>query len=169
VVDLSGFEEGSRFDQRNQVLTQVHVRRLDAVFTVVKFISFPLSIDGCHFETEIENQMNLRHPRIARLIRCGYPVESDWCWELKTMRLYVSVCSLADVLLNPPIWWTPTMKAKAVIGIALGLRFSHGHELLHGSVKASNIFFNVNHTIQLVDSSPIRLELGSIEPFSGEE
>jgi hypothetical protein len=45
---------------------------------------------------------------------------------------------------NPSEWWTPTVTAQAVVGISLGLRFSHGLGLLHGAVKARNILFNVN-------------------------
>jgi serine/threonine protein kinase len=117
----------------------------------------------------MENQMNLRHPMIAPLMGCGFPRESNGLWELKTVRLYASEDSLAGVLLNPPNWWTPTAKAKVIVGIALGLRFAHGHGFLHGAVKASNILFDANHRIQIADFSSIRLANGSVEPFSGEE
>jgi serine/threonine protein kinase len=60
------------------------------------------------------------------------------------------------------------MKAKAVVGIALGLRFAHGLVLLHGAVKGSNILFDADRRIQIADFSPIRLETGEVEPFSGE-
>jgi serine/threonine protein kinase len=82
--------------------------------------------------------------------------------------LYVTEGSLADVLSNPPEWRTPTVKAKAVVGIALGLRFAHGLGLLHVAVKASNILFDVDRRIQIASFSPIRLETGEVEPFSGE-
>jgi serine/threonine protein kinase len=75
---------------------------------------------------------------------------------------------LADILLNPPEWWTPTVKAKAVVGIALGFRFVHGLGLLQGGLKASNILFDADRRIQIADFSPIRLETGEVEPFSGE-
>jgi hypothetical protein len=35
-------------------------------------------------------------------------------------------------------------------------------------VKASNILFDVDWRIQIADFSPIRLETGEVEPFSGE-
>jgi serine/threonine protein kinase len=171
VVDFSGFEEGSvigQHDRRDRRLTQLHRRLIDGVFTVVKTLSIQLSIEICQVETEMENQMNLRHPMIAPLIGCGFRQESSGLLELKTVRLYASDDSLAGVLLNRPDWWTPTAKAKAVLGIALGLRFAHGHGFLHGAVKASNILFDANHTTQITDFSAIRLENGSVEPFSGE-
>jgi serine/threonine protein kinase len=76
--------------------------------------------------------------------------------------------SLADILLNSPGWWTPTVKAKAVMGVALGLRFAHGLGLLHGAVKASNILFDADRRIQIADFSPVRVETGGVESFSGE-
>jgi serine/threonine protein kinase len=85
------------------------------------------------------------------------------------MRLHAAGGSLADVLLNPPAWWTPTAKAKAVVGIALALRFAHGLGLLHGAVKAGNILFDAGRRIQVADLSAKRLESGEVEPFSGEE
>jgi serine/threonine protein kinase len=105
---------------------------------------------------------------IAPLIGCVFPVESSGQREFRTVRLYATEGSLADVLPNPPAWWTPTLKAKAVVGIALGLRFVHSLGLLHGAVKASNILFDADRRIQIADFSPIRLEAGEVEPFSGE-
>jgi serine/threonine protein kinase len=61
------------------------------------------------------------------------------------------------------------VKGKAVVGIALGLRFAHGLGLLHGAVKASNILFDADRRIQIADFSLIRLETGEVERFSGEE
>jgi serine/threonine protein kinase len=120
-------------------------------------------------QTEIENLLNLRHPLIAPLVGFVFPVESGGPRQLKTARLYADEPSLANVLSNPPEWWTPTAKAKAVVGIALALRFGHGFGLLHGVVKAGNVFFDADRRIQIVDFSPIRLETGKVEPFVGEK
>jgi serine/threonine protein kinase len=112
--------------------------------------------------------MNLRHPMIAPLIGCVLSMDSTEQRELQAVRLYAAEGSLADVLLNPPGWWMPTAKAKAVVGIALGLRFAHGLGLLHGAVKASTILFDGDRRIQIADFSPIRRETGEVEPFSGD-
>jgi serine/threonine protein kinase len=61
------------------------------------------------------------------------------------------------------------MKAKVRVGIALAFRYAHGHGLLHGSVKASNLFFDAAHRVQLGDFSPISLLNGSVSPFTGAE
>jgi hypothetical protein len=50
--------------------------------------------------------------------------------------------SLADVLCFQPGWWAPTATAKAVLGIAVALRFAHGLRLVHGAVKAGNVLFD---------------------------
>jgi hypothetical protein len=72
------------------------------------------------------------------------------------------------VFSNPPAWWTPTAKTNAVVGIALGLWFAHVLELLHGVVKASHIVLDADPRIQIADFSPIHLETGEAEPFSGD-
>jgi serine/threonine protein kinase len=51
---------------------------------------------------------------------------------------------------------------------SLGLRFAHVLGLLHGGLKASNAIFDADRQIQIADFSPIRLETGAAEPFSGE-
>jgi serine/threonine protein kinase len=112
---------------------------------------------------------NLRHPLIAPLIGFVFPVESARRRALKTARLHASGGSLADVLADPAGWWTPTAKAKAVVGIALALRFAHRLGLLHGVVKAGNILFDADRRIQIADFSSIRLETGEVESFSGEK
>jgi serine/threonine protein kinase len=168
VLDLSGYKEESVIRRSDRVLTQLRSRLIDGALTVVKAIALPLSIERWEIESEIQNLMNVRHPMIARLIGCAFRRHPRGWWIFRTMRVYAAEDSLAGVLLNPPVWWTPTMRAKAILGIALGLRFVHGFGLLHGAVKASNIFFDANHHVQIADFSPIRLENGSVEPFSGE-
>jgi serine/threonine protein kinase len=150
-------------------LSHIYRRGIDGALTIVKAISLSGLIERCQIETEIENLLNLRHPMIAHLIDCVFPVESSRQREFRTVRLYATEGSLADVLSNPPAWWTPTVKAKAVVGIALGLRFAHGLGLLHGAVKASNILCDADRRIQIADFSQILLETGAVEPFSGEE
>jgi serine/threonine protein kinase len=83
--------------------------------------------------------------------------------------LYLTGLSLSEVLLSPPAWWTATAKARTVVGIALVLRFAHGHGLLHGSLKASNVLFDGDGRVQVADFSSIRLEAGDTRPFSGDE
>jgi serine/threonine protein kinase len=88
---------------------------------------------------------------------------------LKIARQYAAGGSQAEVLSDAPAWWTPMAKVKAITGIALGLRFAHSLGLLHGGLKASNVLFDTDRRIQIADFSPIRLETGDAEPFSGEE
>jgi serine/threonine protein kinase len=169
VLDLSEFEERSVIGRNDRVSSQIYQRRIDGAMTVVKAISVSGLIERCQIETKIENLLNLRHPMITPLIGCVFPVESSGQREFRTVRLYATEGSLADAMSNPPTWWTPTVKAKAVVGIALALRFAPGLGLLHRAVKASNILFDANRWIQIADFSPIRLETGAVEPFSGEE
>jgi serine/threonine protein kinase len=168
-LDLAAFDEGPALRRSDRSSTQIYRRAIDGAPAVVKSVSLPAPLGRCQIATEIENLFNLRHPLIAPLIGVVCPVESGGRWELKTARLHASGGSLADILLNPPAWWTPTAKAKAVVGIALALRFAHGLGLLHGAVKAGNVLFDAERQIQIADFSPLRLESGEVEPFSGEK
>jgi serine/threonine protein kinase len=74
-----------------------------------------------------------------------------------------------EVLSVTPIWWTSTVKAKAVAGIVLGLRFAHSLGLVHGHLTTSNILFDSDHCIQIVDFIPIVLAFGEIESEEGRQ
>jgi hypothetical protein len=169
LFNISEFEAISVIGRSDRVLSEIYRHRNDGTLVVMKTISLSSFIHHCQVHTEIENLFNLRHPMIAPLIGHMFSVEPNGEQELKIIRSYGVNGCLADVLSTPPEWWTATMKAKAIVGIALGLRFVHSLGLLHGSLKASNILFNADMRIQIVDFSPMRLETGEVEPFSGEE
>jgi hypothetical protein len=110
-------------------------------------------------KNEIENRINLRHPCIAAPIGLIFPIESSCPREFKFVRLYLEGCSLEEVLLEPPGWWTSTVKAKTIAGIVLGLRFAHSLGLIHGKLTTNNILFDLDHCIQIVDFRPILFEV----------
>jgi serine/threonine protein kinase len=159
VLNLTVFEDGFDSDYR---------RWAYVVLVVMKFISFSALIKHCEIETKIENLMNLRHPTIAQLISFSFCVESGGCREFKTARLHGAEGSLVNVFFSSPAWWTPTTKGKGVAGIALSLRFLYSLGLLHSDLKVSNVLFNADLRIQIVDFNSIRLDMGTAEPFSGE-
>jgi tRNA A-37 threonylcarbamoyl transferase component Bud32 len=65
-----------------------------------------------------------------------------------------------EVVSVNPISWASTVKAKTVAGIVLGVRFAHRLGLLHGHLATSNIPFDSDHCIQIVDSYLMKLEIG---------
>jgi serine/threonine protein kinase len=77
--------------------------------------------------------------------------------------MYLEGCSLLKVISVNPHWWTSTVKAKAVAGIVLGLRFAHSLGLVHGHLTTSNILFELDHCIQIVDFKRIDLEVDENE------
>jgi hypothetical protein len=85
VLDLSEFEERSVIGRNDRVSSQIYQRRIDGALTVVKTISLPGFIERCQIETEIVNLFNLRHPMIAPLISCLFPLESSGRREFKTV------------------------------------------------------------------------------------
>jgi serine/threonine protein kinase len=70
---------------------------------------------------------------------------------LKIVRLHAGGGSLPKVISISPEWWTPTSKAKAIAGLALGLRFAHSLGFVHGHLTANNVLFNENRVIQIAD------------------
>jgi serine/threonine protein kinase len=139
--------------------------RRDGSLIVVKSGALSDSIPKSQIESEIANLGCWRHPLIASPI--GF-AESIATRRLKIARPHAAGGSLGKLLSDAPPWCTLTAKAKAIAGIALGLRFAHSLGLLHRGLKASSILFDADRRIQIADFRPIRLRTGDAEPFSGE-
>jgi hypothetical protein len=73
--------------------------------------------------------MGLGRPCIAKAIGVIHlsPLQG-----LKIVGVHLCGRSLSGVFSLSLELWTPTAKAKAVMGIVMGLRFSHSLALLHG-------------------------------------
>jgi tRNA A-37 threonylcarbamoyl transferase component Bud32 len=156
IINLSEFGERSLICNSDEVRNEIYHRTEDEFLVYLK--PKPLSEDV--EESEIEKLINLRHPCIAAPIGFVLPIESDGQREMKIVRLYLEGCSLLEVVSVSPIWWTLIVKAKAVAGIVLGLRFAHSLGLVHGHLTKNNIVFDSDHCIQIVDFQPIVLEVG---------
>jgi serine/threonine protein kinase len=116
-------------------------------------------------DREIENLWNLWHPLIAAPMGFGFS-EGEGKRELKIGRMHAAGGSLAEVVSSNPVWWTPTAKAEAVVGIVIALRFAHGLGLLHGNLNSGNVLFDGEGRIQIADFRPMRRGRGG--GFSGE-
>jgi serine/threonine protein kinase len=92
------------------------------------------------------------------------------------VQLYPESKSLSAVISTNPEWWTATAKAKAVVGIVLGLRFLHSFGLIHGDLNSNTIIFDLDHRIQITNFYPKSLGVGrsphdgdkNVQGFSGE-
>jgi hypothetical protein len=162
VFDITELEEESVLLEADRRSSRLYRKRGDGSLIVVKSISLSDSFSESQTESEIANLVSLRHPLIASPI--GF-AESTAPRRLKIARPYAAGGSLAEVLSDAPPWWTPTAKAKAIAGIALGLWFARNLGLLHGGLKASNVLFDVDRRIQIAHSSPICRETSDAEPF----
>jgi hypothetical protein len=167
LVDISLFEEESAEGGIGQVLSKIYRRQDDGCLIVVKLISFSVSVDNREIERAIEKEVNILHPCIAAPIGFVFPAESSALRELKIVRLFVEGCSLSEVLLTNPVWWTPTMKAKVVAGIALGLRFAHNFGLIHSNLNSNTILFDESHQIQIINFGHMDLEVHEGECATG--
>jgi predicted metal-binding protein len=167
LVNLSIFEERSIICESTEISKEIYDRFEDELLVVMKSMPHWESIEESKITNELENLINLRHPCIAALIGFVFRSESRNPQELNIVRLYSEGSSLAEILSVNPVWWTSTVKAKAVAGIVLGLRFAHSLGLLHGHLTTSNILFDSDHCIQIVDFQSIPSRVGGNEDEEG--
>jgi serine/threonine protein kinase len=165
-VNLSVFEERSMICESDEVANQIYHRIEDEFLVLVKSKPLSENVSKSEIENELEKMINLCHPCIAAPIGFVFPIESDSRRQLKIVRLYLDGCSLLEVVSVNPLWLTSTVKAKAVAGIVLALRFAHSLGLVHGHLTGNNILFDSDHCIRIVDVHPIVLEVGEMESES---
>jgi serine/threonine protein kinase len=158
VINFSMFEERSIICESDEVPNQIYCRIEDQFLVFMKSKPLSTNVEVSRIENELDKFINLRHPCIIAPIGFVVRIESDILEDLKIVRLYSEGCSLAEILSIRPVWWTSTVKAKAVAGIVLGLRFVHSFGLFHGHLTTNNILFDLDDCIQIVDFEPILLE-----------
>jgi serine/threonine protein kinase len=107
-----------------------------------------VNVDIADVESRIENLMNLRHPCISGTIGVnpGFGLQ-----ELTIVRMYSVAGSLSEVISASLEWWTPTAKAKAIVGVVLSMRFARSLGLLHGHLTGDNILFDEDGVIHICD------------------
>jgi serine/threonine protein kinase len=162
-INVSESDEKSTNWRSDGVRKAIYHRVEDEFFIFVK--SIPYSKSFCHsrMKTDLENLINIRHPCIACPIGFISRLESEIGDELKIVGLYLEGLSLANVISVCPIWWTPTMKAKAIVSIVLGLRFVHSFGLVHGHLTSKKIVFDFNDCIEIVDFETMFLDFLEME------
>jgi hypothetical protein len=139
-VDLSGFEEKSMIWDSDEVPNQIYHRIEDESLFFMKAMPLSENVKRSQIENDIEKMINLRHPCIASPVGFIFPIKSGSQEELRMVRLYLEGCSLSEVISVNPLWWTSTVKAKAVAGIVLALRFADSLGLIHGHLTTDTIF-----------------------------
>jgi serine/threonine protein kinase len=157
------FEKGPIINQSSGGFNQLYQRIDDQFSIAVKSFFLPKWIEKSDIENYIENLINLRHPCISTPIGFIFSGESAEFWELKIVRLYSEGCSLEEVISTNPIWWTPTVKAKVIVGIVMCLRFAHSLGLMHSTLNVQNILFDSDHRIQISDFGLVGLEMAAME------
>jgi hypothetical protein len=148
LLDLSRLNAGSLLNASDRLSTQIYHWCDDGIALIVKSIKLSVFVERVHLERNIENLMNLRHPCIAGVIGVVF---SSPLQELKIVRIYLSCCSLSEIISGSPKWWTPTAKAKAIVGIVLSVQFVHSLGLQHGHLATNNVFFDEDGVIHISD------------------
>jgi hypothetical protein len=114
----------------------------------VTSVNLSRCVDEGAIEKGIETLMNLRHPCIAGVIGVFDPRGLQ---ELRIVRNHLCHVSLSRVVSTSPTWWTPTAKAKAIVGLVLGLRFAHSFGLVHGHLTGNTVFLSEDGMIEICD------------------
>jgi serine/threonine protein kinase len=169
IVDVSGFEATPLTCDSDEVSNEIYHRIEDEFLVFMK--STPLSdkVEESQIGRELEKLINLRHPCISAPVGFVFAIERGSWEKLKIVRFYLEGSSLLHVVSVSLLWWTSTVKAKAVAGIVLALRFAHSLGLFHGHLTKHSILFDSDHCIQIVDFNPIALEVGEQESESERE
>jgi hypothetical protein len=167
IISLSVFEEKSIIYDSDEDTKQIYHRIEDEFLVLLKSKPHSETVEKSDIANEIEKLINLRHPCIIPPIGFVSRIESGSRQELKIVRLYLEGCSLSEVVSVNPIWWTSTVKAKAVAGIVLGLRFAHSLGLVHGHLTGNNILFDSDHCIEIVDFKCMLFEVDESESEEG--
>jgi serine/threonine protein kinase len=174
LFNLFGFREISQLRANEGFLTQKYQGCDHGFDILVKSMNISLNDDIAPLERTIEKLMNLRHPCISSTIGV---VHRSPLHELRIIREYLGGGSLSEIISRSPEWWTPTVKVKAIVGIVLGMRFTHSFGLLQGHLTGDNVIFDEEGLIQICDfcvkslsevvgNSEVLSEVGG---FSGED
>jgi serine/threonine protein kinase len=147
-LNLFDFRERLQLNANDGCLTRKYQGSQNGIEIIVKSIKLSACVDITHLERRIENMMNLRHRCISGPIGV---VLSSPLQTLEVVRMYSSGGSLSEVISTSPKWWTPTAKAKAILGLVLSMRFAHSFGLLHGQLTANNVLFDDDGVIQISD------------------
>jgi serine/threonine protein kinase len=148
LFNLFGFRELSQLSVNERCLTQKYQEYDHGFEIVVKSMNVSAGVDVAHVERRIENLMNLRHPCILGIIGVIFPSPMQ---KLQIIRQYSIGSSLSEVISTSPEWWTPTAKAKTIVGVVLSMRFAHSFGLLHGHLTGDNVLFADDGMVQISD------------------
>jgi hypothetical protein len=120
LFDCSGLKEGSEIDETDLILTQLSHPCSDRHEIIANSTNISVGVDNCYHEKMIEQLMTLRHPCISGIIGVVHRSELS---VLKIVVMDFGGNSLSRIVSRSPSWWTPTVKAKAIVGVVFCTQF----------------------------------------------
>jgi serine/threonine protein kinase len=147
LFDLSGFRKGLDMSEKDVLSARMYHESQLEIEMVMKSTNQPIYSEADDAEAGLAVLMNLRHPCIAGPIGI---IQSS-IHGLEIVRSYAKGYSLSKVISVSPEWWTPTVKAKTVSGIVLGLRYAHSLGLIHNHLTTNNVILDEVGMVQITD------------------
>jgi serine/threonine protein kinase len=71
----------------------------------------------------------------------GQQIMTGWCSE----------GSLENALQTGPVWFTHLVRAKAIVGIAEGMKYIHSREVMHRHLVPENILFDDEYRVRIAN------------------
>jgi serine/threonine protein kinase len=97
------------------------------------------------FIRELAILINQRHPATLPVLGFAFsPAKGRFERGPVIMTPLMPQGSMEDLLKAPPPEWNATTKSKCVFGVAAGMAYMHGHDVIHGDLTPENVLFDEN-------------------------
>lgn len=158
MVEESDFVEHEEIGAGNFGIVYKSTRRSDSQVVAVKKIDQEnrvCSKDWCKtFLREISIPAGIEHPAILGLLGFKFPRKDEPALIVTPFMSKGCLGDYFDMLWkneDMPDWWSNLIVAKALYGVACGLKYMHSKNLLHRDVKPANILLDEVGNPKLAD------------------
>jgi serine/threonine protein kinase len=127
----------------------------------VKYIEVGPIFDSERLLREVSVLRLMNHPCIVGL--SGWSLPNKECEKARIATEFMSSGSLESVLSRVkkgeiPRFWTHTNITVMMIGLVLGMKYLHSHNIIHGDLKPGNLLIDDRGRIRIADFGTAKLE-----------
>jgi serine/threonine protein kinase len=119
---------------------------------VIKYFTIRPKFDYSCMEEGLHHLMSLKHSRIVKIFDSIIPNEE--CKKARIMSEYMSNGSLDQVISqmrNGDDTVNHTDLVKGIVGVVIGMRYLHSHNIVHGTLKPRNLLFDEHDLLRISD------------------